>query len=360
MKRIFWAVMGEGLGHVTRALAVIEHLPECEVHLFASGKAWAYLTDTGYPHRQQIDGLMFRYRGARVAQLASLWGAIRFFMHSRARNVQQILTAADCWQPDLFVTDFEPSMPVAAQLWGGTLVSIDNQHRFSHCSLRDLPWGLMCYATIVGFHIHWAMGRPKIAVISSFCPEFLRPKAENTVLVDSVVRPAVASLPTVDEGFVLAYVRDSIRTALLTCLHQLDRRCVVYGAAPEECRGHVEAKPLSPDFVRDLARCSCVVSTAGHQLICEACCLGKPMPAIPEPKQYEQAINACYLEKVGGGQRCDLKALSPELVKAFVDSATLRPRRSGGGAPEVAKILRTELPDRPVSARHAQTLEVVA
>ena len=40
MKRIFWGVMGEGLGHVTRTLAVIEHLPDCEVHIFTSGKAW--------------------------------------------------------------------------------------------------------------------------------------------------------------------------------------------------------------------------------------------------------------------------------------------------------------------------------
>ena len=38
MKRIFWGVMGEGLGHVTRTLAVMEHLPECEVHIFTSGK----------------------------------------------------------------------------------------------------------------------------------------------------------------------------------------------------------------------------------------------------------------------------------------------------------------------------------
>jgi uncharacterized protein (TIGR00661 family) len=121
----------------------------------------------------------------------------------------------------------------------------------------------------------------------------------------------------------------------------------------------VEAKPLSPEFVHDLARCACVVSTAGHQLISEACFLGKPMLAIPEPGQYEQYINAFYLEKVGGGRRCDLKALSPRLVQDFADSAAPRPRRSANGAAEVAKIIRAELAS-PVSAVLTQTQEAFA
>ncbi len=347
MKRIFWGVMGEGLGHVTRTLAVIEHLPECEVHIFTSGQALAYLAGTAYPHLHAIEGLMFRYRNGRVAQCASLRGAVSFFLRSRARNVRQILDAADRLQPELFVTDFEPSLPGAARRWGGPLVSIDNQHRFSHCSVRDLPLGLRCYAKFVGQYIRCAMGQPRVAVISTFSPEYLRPAAANAVVVGSVIRPAVEVLQPSDEGFVLAYVRDSIRAPLLACLHQLDRRSVVYGASPEECRGRVEARPLSPDFVHDLARCACVVSTAGHQLISEAHCLGKPLLAIPEPGQYEQYINAFYLEKVGGGRRCNLTSLSTRLVQDFVDSAAPRPRRAARGAEEVAKILRTQMEATP-------------
>jgi uncharacterized protein (TIGR00661 family) len=360
MKRIFWGVMGEGLGHVTRTLAVIEHLPECEVHIFTSGKALAYLTSTAYPHLHAIEGLMFRYRNGRVAQFASLRGAVSFFLRSRTRNVRQILAAADHLQPELFVTDFEPSLPVAAQRWGGPLVSVDNQHRFSHCAVRDLPLGLRCYAKFVGQYIRCAMGQPRVAVISTFSPEYLRPAAANAVVVDSVIRPAVEALQPSNEGFVLAYARDSIREPLLACLHRLDRRCVVYGAPPDECRGRLEARPLSPDFVHDLARCACVVSTAGHQLISEACYLGKPMLAIPEPGQYEQYINAFYLENVGGGRRCHLKTLSPRLVQDFADAAAPRPRRSASGAAEAAKIIRAELLASPVSAVPTQTQEVFA
>jgi uncharacterized protein (TIGR00661 family) len=343
MTRVFWGVMGEGLGHVTRALAVIEHLPDCEVHIFSSGKALAYLERAGYPHLHRLEGLLFRYKDSRVAQFASLRGAIRFFLRSRAWNVRLILDAAERLQPDLWVTDFEPSVPVAAQRCSGLLLSVDNQHRFSHCSVKDLPFGLRCYAKFVGGYIRCALGQPRVAVVSTFCPEYLQPTADNVVVVDAVIRPEVESLTPRDDGFILAYARDSIRERLLACLEQLDRRCIVYGVPSAESRRNLDCRTLSPEFVQDLARCSCVVSTAGHQLISEACYLGKPILAIPEPGQYEQYVNAFYLDKVGTGVRCDLHRLTPSVIGEFASAAVPQPRRSAEGAAEVAKVIQTEL-----------------
>ena len=175
MKRIFWGVMGEGLGHVTRTLAAIEHLRECEVHIFTSGKALAYLAVdrlSARPCDRRSDVPLSR-RASCPIRVAARSGS--FLPALCAGNVRKILEAADRLQPDLFVTDFEPSLPVAAECWGGSLLSVDNQHRFSHCSVRDLPFGLRCYALVVGRYIHWAMGQPKVAVISTFCPDTCGP-----------------------------------------------------------------------------------------------------------------------------------------------------------------------------------------
>ncbi len=40
--RIFYGVAGEGLGHASRVLSVIDHLPECEIHVFTFGKAYDF------------------------------------------------------------------------------------------------------------------------------------------------------------------------------------------------------------------------------------------------------------------------------------------------------------------------------
>lgn len=358
MTRIFWGVMGEGLGHVTRTLAVIEHLRGAEVHLFSSGQALAFLREAGYPHAHRIEGLVFRYKGARVAKWASLRGATGFFLRSRTRNVRRILDMADRLRPALMVTDFEPSMPIAARHQAVPLLSVDNQHRFSHCRVPDLPLGLRWYAKLVGGYIRFALGQPRGVIVSTFCPEYLQPISRRVILVPSIIRSAVAALTPTDEGFVLAYARASIRDRLLACLGPLDRSCVVYGASPAASHENLRCKPLSPDFVRDLARCSCVVATAGHQLISEAGYLGKPILAIPEPGQYEQYVNAFFLEKVKGGARCDWRQLTPESVRRFVTGSEPRPRRTANGAAEVARLIQAELRGVPRSGIVPRAREV--
>jgi uncharacterized protein (TIGR00661 family) len=340
MKRIFWGVMGEGLGHVTRALAVIEHLPDCEVHLFTHGQALGFLQRSGYAHLHAIDGLMFRYRRGRVAQGASLRGALMYFLRERRRNVRIILRACERLQPDLFVTDFEPSLPCVAQVWGGPLLSIDNQHRFSHCVASDLPFGLRCYARLVGAYIHGMLGRPQRTLVATFYPEYLTPRGPDVEVVPAIIRPALEQLPVRDEGFVLAYLRESIRERLLPCLRQLPRPCLAYGAPASESGGSVECRPISSNFVEDLARCSCVVATAGHQLISEACFLGKPILAIPEPGQFEQSVNAFYAQRIGAGQCCALSRITPAMIRAFCEGSAPRARRLDSGASLVARRIR--------------------
>lgn len=55
------------------------------------------------------------------------------------------------------------------------------------------------------------------------------------------------------------------------------------------------------NFLRDLAACKGLVSTAGFESICEAMYLGKPVMVIPVKGQYEQACNALDTVHSGAG-----------------------------------------------------------
>jgi len=66
MDRIFYGLAGEGLGHASRTLAVIDALPDMEVHLFTFGKAYDFLHETGYPHLHRINGIMFPYKNGKI------------------------------------------------------------------------------------------------------------------------------------------------------------------------------------------------------------------------------------------------------------------------------------------------------
>jgi uncharacterized protein (TIGR00661 family) len=81
MKRIFYGLSGEGLGHASRTLSVIDQLPDCKVHVFTYGKAYEYFKNIGYPHRHKIEGMMFSYKlgGLRVDYLNTLKNAWKYY-----------------------------------------------------------------------------------------------------------------------------------------------------------------------------------------------------------------------------------------------------------------------------------------
>lgn len=59
------------------------------------------------------------------------------------------------------------------------------------------------------------------------------------------------------------------------------------------------------NFLRDMAGCKGLVSTAGFESICEAMYLGKPVMMIPVAGQYEQACNALGSVAAGAGIRSE-------------------------------------------------------
>ena len=82
--------------------------------------------------------------------------------------------------------------------------------------------------------------------------------------------------------------------------------CRVYGmrGGPEadQVDGNLEYRPRSGDgFVEDLRTARGVVTGGGFSLLSEAVYLGKPVLSIPLRGQFEQLMNARYLERDGYG-----------------------------------------------------------
>src|SRR5262249_6000619 len=126
-------------------------------------------------------------------------------------------------------------------------------------------------------------------------------------------------------------------------LRLLDLPVVVYGTP---FRGEIEnldfRAPSNDGFIRDLANCRAVLSTAGNQLIGEAIYLGKPILAAPEDA-FEQRLNAHMVEHMGVGMRANLSTLSPSDVDRFLGNDTfyrsnMRDHR-GDGRDEALMIL---------------------
>jgi uncharacterized protein (TIGR00661 family) len=154
-------------------------------------------------------------------------------------------------------------------------------------------------------------------IVTTFFHPPLRHKA--TTLVPPIVRPEIIDATRVRGDHLVVY--SSGDDALLEALRSLEARCLVYGmrGGPDEAlvEGNLEFRPRSTEgFVDALRTARGVVAGGGFSLLSEAVYLGKPVLSIPLRGQFEQLMNARYLERLGYGL-CATAATS-ERVGSFV------------------------------------------
>ena len=93
---------------------------------------------------------------------------------------------------------------------------------------------------------------------------------------------------------------------------------VVYGLRRNAKRkGNCTIKDFSEEgFVEDLATSRAVVCNGGLSLIGEALYLGKPIFSVPVKHQYEQTLNARYIEELDYGLTAN--KIDAEILRVFL------------------------------------------
>jgi uncharacterized protein (TIGR00661 family) len=104
----------------------------------------------------------------------------------------------------------------------------------------------------------------------------------------------------------LVYQTNATNKELIDQLKRCGRECRIYGVRrdlTEPLReGNLTFKPFSEaGFIDDLRTAAGVIASAGFTLMGEAVYLRRPMLAEPVGGQFEQVLNARYLEQLGYG-----------------------------------------------------------
>lgn len=149
------------------------------------------------------------------------------------------------------------------------------------------------------------------------------------------LRPEIVEANPHDGDYLLVYLRRKMAGNVLEALRQLKLPARVYGLGRQESSDGLEFRAIDElQFVEDLAGCRAVVCSAGNQLVGEAQYLGKPVLALPETNNFEQAINAHFLRAGGGGDWVAPARLSVSFLKAFLSQSAsfqeqMPPQRNG-------------------------------
>ena len=316
--RILYGVNGEGMGHATRSQVVVESLlADHEVHVVASGAAFAYLSKV-LPDVEEILGAKFVMQEGEIER----WATVRRNFHDigtgAPHSIRHWVEMTKAWRPDVVVTDFEPLSAVYARVSRTPLIAVDNINMLDRC-IHDEE-------IVEGAREDYAIAR---AVTRSMVPNavnylvttFFYPRLAKgqTTLVPPILRKAIIDAEPERGEHLVVY--SSGEESALAALRASGVPCRVYGmrGGPAEgtVDGNLEFKPRSNEgFVEDLRTARGVVAGGGFSLMSEAVYLGKPMLAMPLIGQFEQLMNSRYLERDGYG--VSAMELTPDVLDRFL------------------------------------------
>ena len=321
--RILYGVVGEGMGHAIRSKVVCEHLVASghEVKIVVSGRAHALLAKS-FKDVVEIKGLTIRYVDNRMDREGTLARNMLAAPWMLAANVGAYLERVASFRPDAVVSDFDSFAYFFAKRHRLPILSIDNQQIISRCRLGKFAK----QSVKVDYQMTKAFVRAKLpacdhyVITTFFFPPIRKRYDKDTSLVPPILRKAIidAKKRAHPGDHVLVYQTSTSDSRLVDELNAVsEQEFVVYGLPKAGRRGNCTLKEFSEaGFVDDLAAARAVVTNGGLTLIGESVYLGKPIFSVPVGNQYEQILNARYLEELGYGLAAE--RVEADLLRLFL------------------------------------------
>jgi uncharacterized protein (TIGR00661 family) len=316
---ILYGVPGEGMGHATRSKVIIDHLLR-EGHrlcIVSSGRAFQFLNAAFPGNVIEIKGFHFAYKNAEVSKSKTFLSNLRSSGQNLVYNTGKKLLIQKSFQPDLVISDFESFSFLFGKEHRLPIISIDNMQVMDRCQLDvDIP-----EEEKNNYRLAKSIVKAKVPacdhyLISSFFGAEVKKK--NTSLVPPIIREAIQNAQVSRSDHILMYQTSSSLKSVKETLAQLpEETFFVYGMNQDLTEDNVVFKPFSEaGFIADLAGAKAVIANGGFSFISEAVYLQKPVYSFPIRNQFEQWMNAAYIQKCGYGRHFD--ALDADCLKAFM------------------------------------------
>ncbi|AKT39874.1 MJ1255/VC2487 family glycosyltransferase [Chondromyces crocatus] len=320
--KILYGVVGEGMGHAMRSRVVLEHLlgEGHEIEIMASGRATEFLSKR-FEGVNRIHGLHMIYEENRVRRGKTLWSNALAGTSGLPKNIAAYFELIKDYKPEVVISDFESWTYLYAKAHRLPIVSIDNMQIINRCSHDP--------AVIEGHQSDFKVTKAFVKGKLPFCDHYLIStffyppvRKDRTTLVPPILRPEILSARRRAGEHLLVYQTAEGYGRLLETLAQSGVECRIYGMrrglTEEQVEGNLRFRPFSEEgFIDDLASCRGVIAGGGFTLMGEAVYLHKPMLAVPLGRQFEQVLNARYLEREGFGQYA-MALDDPAVIQRFL------------------------------------------
>lgn len=304
--KILYGVVGEGMGHAMRSKVILDHLVSCghQVTVMASGRASSFLSQH-FPRVNNIHGFHIIAEENRVRRGKTFWSNVLAGVNGLPKNIAAYFELIEQFEPDIVISDFESWTYYFAKAHDLPILSIDNMQVINRCEHAPEIWE--------GERVEFDIVRTFVKSKLPFCDHYLitsffRPplRKPRTTLYPPILRSEILSTTATRGDHLLVYQTNERFTGLTKILNDTGLECRIYGMRrgieEDVVEGNLRYRPFSErGFIDDLASARAVIANAGFTLMGEAVYFHKPMMAIPLENQFEQLLNARYLQREGYG-----------------------------------------------------------
>lgn len=320
--KIIYGIAGEGMGHAIRSSVVIQHLIDSghEIYIVSSGRAAKFLHKKFKKQAKilQISGLKLSYKENKIQKIKTF---IENLSDSpkRAKSYRLVKKAFKKFKPSLVITDFEPMVSKRAIRKKVPIIAIDNIQLIDRCKIdKDIKNFSYKLAKSI---VKNMTPKCNLYMITSFFEPKIKKKSKNTKIYKPILRPEIINATIKDQGHIVVYQTSDSAKNLINELKKSSATFIVYGAKRDLKTDHIEEnlifKPFSEfSFIQDMASASAVISGGSFTVMSECLFMGKPLLSVPVQGQFEQEMNAWYLEKYGYGK--STKHLSSKVINDFI------------------------------------------
>jgi uncharacterized protein (TIGR00661 family) len=319
MARIIYGVAGEGFGHSSRSHLIGQRFLDAghDVMFVGSQKSLLYLKQCFGERVKEIFGLSFAFEGQRIDKSETLKRNLLKLPEANRQNDELFKQHFEPFKPELVISDFEPFSAWWAWRKNVPFISIDHEHVLTLCKLEhpSRNWFSRITASVVT-ECHY-VGAAAYIIVNFFKAPL---RIESAALAPPIVRPVVAGRKATQGKHILLYSTTGTgQDRLRDVLHKFSGQTFyVYGFNEDaEFRNCVFKRRSTEGFLVDLAAARGVIASAGFSLISECMYLKKKMLLLPLAGQYEQIINAHYIQELGLGIAAE--TLDEAVIARFLD-----------------------------------------
>lgn len=340
------------MGHATRSRVVLEHLTKHhDVHIVVSGRARDYLAKR-FENVHNIWGFTIQYEGNSVKKWQTVLQNLKGAITGWPQNVRTYFELVEKFEPDVVISDFESFSYLFAKNHLVPVISVDNMQIINRC--RHEPSLLAGHED--QFELTRGIVKAKLpGAFHYLITTFFNPpvRKDRTTLAPSILRPEILNAQSESGEHLLVYQTMTSNTALMDELKKSGLECRIYGYKRDltaDLRdGNLLFRPFSEaGFIDDLRTARGVVGGGGYTLMSEAVFLRKPMLSVPVGGQFEQVLNALYLQQLNYGRHAT--ALDGQVLGAFLEALPDCARSLQGYAQEGNTVLLAKLDELLVEA----------